>query len=186
MFERVRDRRRLATGYLVFLNTGCSGRQTIPRLANPAPGAALAAARWTPARPGTASAVTESAGLRDASAASGAARPRVWRSPESDYRLLSSRGRSLTGNLGGPAARGAQVLTSSRSPSAGAGHADERCLPRARPGTEDRWQNEAGPERCGCGDHVLTPSPDGVGGDRMKIVRRAQLAETRRDWLALS
>jgi len=41
-----------------------SGRITIPRLANPARGAALAAARWTPARPVSASAVTESAGLQ--------------------------------------------------------------------------------------------------------------------------
>ena len=52
-------------------------RITIPRLANPAPGRALAAAAKTPAQPVTASAVTEGAGLREASTASGAARPRV-------------------------------------------------------------------------------------------------------------
>jgi len=56
-----------------------TGRLTIPRLANPAPGAALAAARGTPARPVTASAVTEAPGCSGASAASGAARPRVRR-----------------------------------------------------------------------------------------------------------
>ena len=48
-------------------------RLTIPRLANPALGAALAAARKPPARPVTASAVTESAGLGEVSAASGVA-----------------------------------------------------------------------------------------------------------------
>ena len=86
-------------------NEDCRGgpRKTIPWLANPAPGTALAAARWPPAQPVTASAVTESAGLREASAASGAARPRVWRSPGSGYRDLSSRGRSLIAHAGGPA-----------------------------------------------------------------------------------
>ncbi len=39
-------------------------RKTIPRLANPAPGTALAAAKRTPAQPVMASAVTESAGLQ--------------------------------------------------------------------------------------------------------------------------
>ena len=42
----------------------CGGRITIPRLANPAPGTALAAAKRTPAQPVMASAVTESAGLQ--------------------------------------------------------------------------------------------------------------------------
>ena len=78
----------------------------------PGAGTALAAARRTPARPDTASAVTESAGLGGASVASGAARPRVIRPAPWLHGLTQEQ--SLTSRDGGSGTHGAQEVQTIR------------------------------------------------------------------------